>query len=216
MQKILKIAYGAVLAVGILTLLWMVLGATGAFQGAVDLVETIMLIVVGIPLIGLIIIGGYNLFYTRVFTDWLRTLVPVIISAIILLLSFVGISNTSTVGWLTDHVSADETRITTDGKYEYRLEIVNGTQRNSSERVYLKNRATGEEQTIKVPIGMGSAYSVAYTEGEETGWITMKPTDQSNQYIVSTTEKIMPAREDPLKPIHFLMNIEAGTAVEIN
>ncbi|ANF94820.1 hypothetical protein [Paenibacillus bovis] len=99
MQKILKIAYGAVLTFGVLALVWMVIGATGAFQGAIDLVETIILIVIGSPLIGLIIIGLYNLFYTRVFTDWLRTLAPVIISVIILLLSFIGVSSMSTMGW---------------------------------------------------------------------------------------------------------------------
>ncbi|WP_458120828.1 hypothetical protein [Paenibacillus sp. Z6-24] len=83
-----------------------------------------------------------------------------------------------------------------------------GTQCNASERDYLKNRVTGEEQTVKVPIGIVSVYSTAYTKGEEIGWITMKPTEQSKQYIVSTTDKIMPSREDPLKPIHFLVDVE--------
>ncbi|WP_046212579.1 hypothetical protein [Paenibacillus wulumuqiensis] len=216
MQKVLKMLYGMVIAAGIVALLWMVLGATAAFQGAVDLVETIILVGVGIPLTGLIIIALYDLLKIIVFVDRLRTIVPVMISVGILLFSFVGYISTSTVGWLTEKVSADETRITADGKYEYHLEIVNGTQRNSSERIYLKNRATGEEQTIKVPIGMGSAYSVAYTAGEEIGWITMKSTDQSNQYIVSTTDQIMPSREDPLKPIHFLVDVEQGTAIEMN
>jgi len=93
-------------------------------------------------------------------------------------------------GWLTERVSTiGITSTTEDGIYEYYLEIINPSQRNSGARLFLYETISGEE--FRIPLYMSSdkiTIRLARSSNEENVWATLIPSSSTPSiYILSTT-----------------------------
>ena len=88
-------------------------------------------------------------------------------------------------------------KVTSDGEYEYRIELINRFQRNNRTRVHIINLAIGEETTMPLDISTDDFGSLW---GEESGSIspeqlkasamsTLVSIETENIYILSTTKR---------------------------
>ena len=100
-------------------------------------------------------------------------------------------------GWTTERVhtlmrSGGDGEIlvhtTEDGKYEYFLELVNPSQRNSRARLFVRDMATSEE--IRIPLDFKNERlraRLASTLNEENAWAYLVPSETSPFIYVLTT-----------------------------
>lgn len=191
------------------SLLWFLLGSTANFQRPLDLVEILILILVWFPSLVLV------LFSTRLImtgwipfseTDYSRIWIMI---AVLLFIAVHFFMFTNTQGWLNDTVRTEPLKVTSDGKYEYRIELVNMGQRNRNERLYIKDTLTNEYRFIPVQINTDMLEGFSYGPGEDWSWTRMISTEDSNKYLLVTTNNILPHKK-------FIIDVEANTAVEID
>ncbi|MNJ49660.1 hypothetical protein D3C77_449050 [compost metagenome] len=105
-----------------------------------------------------------------------------------ILLSAVLIQSVNTHGWTNEKIRSDTLKISADGKYEYRVDLINLFQRNGHARLYLKNVSTGEETYITTEIQVRKIKTLAV--GEVNHWIKLEPTDNVSHYILNTTKEL--------------------------
>ena len=182
----------------LLSLVWYLLCATACFQRRIDLITTVILMMVWMPALGFVIasfLGVKRGWIPR--SAFLKVLLLVAVVALSVFFTSFFIRNSNVNGWLIEYVEEDYSQTTSDGKYEYRLELVNLFQRNSYARLYAKNLATGEEITIPLNIktpniivimkGKGSVYPEPETPSV---WSVLTPTDTEFVYVLTTTEML--------------------------
>ncbi|MEC0180524.1 hypothetical protein P4H61_03310 [Paenibacillus peoriae] len=204
-----KIIWMVPIFVNIAALIWFILGSTGGFQRGQDLIETVILIVCGIPSIIILLIS-----LTYIKQGWapfsrMKYIVSVLLMATLLFFSYQLVEGTPTRGWLYDNVDSDPVRLTSDQKYEYRIDLINPFQRNSREQLHLKNISTGVEKNIPILIRReNSGYSGG--EGDNWAWGILKPTKVPNQYELSTLEEGI-VGDYNMDPRVFLIDVKAGT-----
>lgn len=131
---------------------WFLLGSTAYFQRGMDIMGTTYLWGAGIPVLLIKIVFTIFLFKGWIPTsrgDYIGICVWMVLS---ILLSFVLIQSVSTHGWANEKISSDSLKITSDGKYEYRVNLINLFQKNSHARLYLKDVHSGEEIYISTGI----------------------------------------------------------------
>lgn len=191
MHMFLKWMWIVAIAVVSLSLVWFLLGSTALFQRDIDLVTTFVFVQVWAP--ALILTGLSILLLKR---GWMPSNIFMQIGlglAIIILTSiFTGtlFLNVDTKGWLTEKVRSDDAQITSDGKYEYRLELINLFQRNSYARLCVKDMFTGSGMIIPIDIRIREMNAIIISPDEITHWIQMKPSDIVEIYTLTTTEEL--------------------------
>ncbi|WP_270170230.1 hypothetical protein [Paenibacillus sp. SYP-B4298] len=137
-----------------------ILGATSAFQRLPDLVESVILVIYGIPSFIVSVLSLIWLKKTEETNFNLLFIMKLILTILLIAGSILWVKNTNYQGWLFERVITDSRQITPDDKYEYNLELVNLFQRNSRARVYLKDIKTNEEIKINLNIKTDKIYGV--------------------------------------------------------
>lgn len=119
--------------------------------------------------------------------------------------------NVDPEGWLTENVRSDDVQTTSDGKYEYRLELINLFQRNSYARLYTKDMFTGSGMIIPINIRTKEMNAIIISPDETTHWVEMKPSDIVEIYTLTTTEEL-----DINRPVEkFEVDMKAKTSQRI-
>ena len=169
---------------GVASLIWFLLGSTANFQRPLDLVGILALIFVWVP----------SLVVTTLFIRLLRkgwipagslSNVGIVLGMVLLVvLSVLLFRAVNVYGWLLENVDIDSLTRTSDGRFEYRFELVNMFQRNSRSRLYLRDVSTGKVTFI--PFDINRRLS-SYGTDTDFKWVTLEPTDAPGQYTLSTT-----------------------------
>ncbi|MCM1988850.1 hypothetical protein [Oceanirhabdus seepicola] len=102
-----------------------------------------------------------------------------------LIFSVFLIQSVNTQGWLTEKITSDPLKITSDEKYEYRIDLINVYQINSRARLYIRNVSTGEEMNIAIDIQTDKIATLMISE--DIDWVIMEPSGVSDRYILYTT-----------------------------
>lgn len=97
-------------------------------------------------------------------------------------------------------------QITTDGQYEYQLELVNLFQKNSNARLYIKRISDGEE--MHIPLDMHLNKIKGLSEEKVNYWVMMDGTFEKDKYIMHTTSKF------PLPDKKYKVDLEKREAVK--
>lgn len=186
--------------------IWFILGSTANFQRGIDLITTVIMIGLGIPSLLLIVLSVILL--VRRWSPQgggVLGIFALIIS--MLLLSPPLYNSVNTSGWLTERVMTDSIQMTTDGYYEYSIEIINMFQRNSYARLYLKNVSTSEEKRIRLSLPIYEIHGIGVEQVNY--WVKLEPTSEADTYILQTTEDF------PLLGERFEVDVINGQAVKI-
>jgi len=204
MRVWLKILIIATIILGISSFVWFLAGSTAYFQRGMDIIGTAVLCFEGIP--ALLLVGLFTILLLK---GWMPSDRGgyVGISVGLLLSIFISaslIQSVSTNGWAKEKIDSDALKITADGKYEYRIDLINLFQRNSYARLYLKDVGTGKEMYIPTEIQSQKINGIAV--GKDIHWVKLEPTDNASLYILSTTKEL------PLPEEKFTIDIRAGTS----
>lgn len=167
---------------------WFLLGSTAYFQRGMDIIGTTYLWGAGVPVLLFAVV--FTILLIKEWTptsgvDYVGICVGVGLS---ILLSAVLIQSVNTHGWANEKIRSDTLKISADGKYEYRVDLINLFQRNGHARLYLKNVSTGEETYISTEIQVRKIKTLAV--GEVNHWIKLEPTDNVSHYILNTTKEL--------------------------
>ncbi|MEO3944982.1 hypothetical protein [Gorillibacterium sp. CAU 1737] len=204
----LRVLIIVVILVGALSFIWFLLGSTAYFQRGMDIIGTTYLLIIGIPVL---LCAAY--LTTLLTKSWNHTsdiqYTGIAFGLVIsVLLSTTLIHSVNSHGWTKGRIDSDSLKNTSDGKYEYRIDIINLFQRNSTARLYVKDASSGEEKII--PVGI-QTYKISGIRISKTNhWIELEPTDDKSHYILSTTEDL------PIPKEVFEIDIKAGTSRKLN
>ncbi|RXZ81567.1 hypothetical protein EBB07_14710 [Paenibacillaceae bacterium] len=204
-----KVVWVLAIIINIVALVWFILGSTANFQRSLDLVERLTLIVYGLTSFALTSLSILMLIkQTGKSSVSLYTLGSVII-LLLVYLSQPLFETVRTEGWLHESVQSDPIKVTSDGRYEYHIELVNFEQRNRSERLILTNILTGEVNKITIDIDTSGSNGLARGRSN-WGWAIMHPTESPNKYNLVTTEYLkMPEKV-------FLIDVEKGISEKLD
>jgi hypothetical protein len=185
----LKILWVVAIVINTASLAWFLLGTTANFQRSLDLIATVTLIFFWIPSVILttwsirLLIKGWspasNVAYTGFFFG----------VSLLLLFSFFLFQGVNTRGWLTEKITSDSLKLTSDKKYEYRIDLINVFQKNSHARLYIKNVSTGKEMNVAVDNHTDKIVSYGSSK-EGMNWVLMEPTQLPNRYYLYTTREL--------------------------
>lgn len=185
----LKILWIVVTIFSAVSLVWFLLGSTSNFHRVLDIVGTYLLIQAWIPALAIMILSIVLLIIG--WTPSSRVTYIGFFSGFILLL-FLSVSliqNVSAQGWLNEKITSDSLKISSDGKYEYRINLINLFQKNSHARLYLKVVSTGEE--LRIPIDIQTDKIVGLGVKKVNNWVMLEPLDvSSSRYILYTTKEL--------------------------
>ncbi|MUG46442.1 hypothetical protein [Paenibacillus woosongensis] len=167
---------------------WFLFGSTAYFQRGMDIIGTTYLLGAGVPVLLFAVV--FTILLIKGWTptsgvDYVGICVGVGLS---ILLSAVLIQSVNTHGWANEKIRSDALKISADGKYEYRVDLINLFQRNGYARLYLKNVSTGEETYISTEIQVRKIKTLAV--GEVNHWIKLEPTENKSHYILITTKEL--------------------------
>lgn len=204
MRTWFKIVWYLAIIANVAAFLWFILGATANFQRRLDLVGFPTLILFGIPSLILVVLS-ILLIRSSINSNLLTYAFASIIIFSLLYLISPMVEAVRTEGWLKDYIQSDPIKITSDGLYEYRIDLINTNQKDSRERLYLKNISTGEEMFISVDINTKDLKGLTVAR-KNWAWVLMIPTNEAEIYELSTTNQLhMPKKI-------FLINVREGTA----
>jgi len=134
-----------------------------------------------IPAIVLIIFSGRAYLQNRASSGASLSDIVTWCLVILLMLAFLFHYMVTNLSYLDDRVTAEETQVTSDGKYEYRLEFVNAFERRAKARLYLKDIGNGEETYIEIGVDT-SRVKMLFPLTER--WTKLQPTIEPNTYIL--------------------------------
>ncbi|MEX2460409.1 MAG: hypothetical protein WD469_03785 [Paenibacillaceae bacterium] len=189
MQIWLKVLWVVVTIINIASVGWFLLGATANFQRSLDLIATVTMVFFWIPSIVLtilsirLLIKGWSPSSNVAYAGFFFGVI------LLLLFSVFLVQGVNTRGWLTEEITSDSLKITSDKKYEYRIDLINVFQKNSRGRLYVRNVSTGEEMNIAVDIHTDKIVVIT-TREEGMNWVLMEPTDSPDRYNLYTTKEL--------------------------
>jgi len=204
MQVWLRFLIVLVIIFSATSFLWFLLGATAYFQRGMDIIGTTYFWGGGIPVLlfavvfTVLLIKGWT---PTSGTDYVGMCIGLVLT---MLLCAALIQSVNTHGWANEKIRSDTLKTSTDGRYEYRIDLINLFQRNSHARLYIKDVTTGEEKFIPTEIRTRKIKTLAV--GQVNHWIVLEPTDESSRYILSTTKELRIPEEK------FAIDIRAGTS----
>ncbi|CAH1232836.1 hypothetical protein PAECIP111891_07101 [Paenibacillus allorhizoplanae] len=187
-------------------IIWLILGSTANFQRGIDLIATVIIIGLGIPSLLLIVLSVILL--VRRWSPQRGGVLGIFALIVsMLLLTPLLYKSVDTSGWLTERVMTDSIQITTDGHYEYNIEVVNIFQRNSYARLYLKNVTTSEENRIRLTLPIYEIHGIGIEKVNY--WVKLEPTSEADTYTLHTT------KDFPLSGERFEVDVINGQAIKI-
>jgi membrane-bound ClpP family serine protease len=186
--------------------IWFILGSTANFQRGIDLITTVIMIGLVTPSL-LLIVLSVILLVKRWSSQRIGIIGIFVLIISMLLLTPLLYKNVNTSGWLTERVMTDSMQITTDGHYEYCIEIINIFQRNSYARLYLKDITKAEEKRIRLSLPIYEIHGIGIERVNY--WIKLEPISKADTYILHTTEDF------PLSGERFEIDVINGHAVKI-
>jgi len=194
MQIVVKSIWITAIVLLSLAAVWYLLGSTAFFQRGIDLLRTVIFIIVWAPAILLIwrsIVLLREGWMPSSFFSQVGLVVAIILATLILVPTLV--LNASIYGWLRESVTRDWPQITDDGRFEYRVELVNRWQRNNRTRLHVVDLSTGEE--IIIPLDISTDDINGGGEGSRTpvpedvsphAMAELTPTEIENIYMLTT------------------------------
>lgn len=200
----LRLVLIAVILFSISSVVYFLLSSTAYLQRGMDLIGTTYLVSVCIPiLIGTLIltgllINGWSPTNGKGYVKFFLGIVLIILFAATL------IGSVNSNGWTKQKMESDTLKMTADGAYEYRIDLINLFQRNSRARLYLKNVDSGEESYI--PVNIKTRKLVSIGVGKVNHWVKLEPTNNSLEYILYTTQELRLPEE------RFKIDIPSGTS----
>ena len=215
MTKVIKAIWIIATTVLFLSVIWFLLGSTAFFNRGIDLVETVIFILVWIPALIIAIIS-----WILLKKKWMPSNINfqiIFVSMIVICtiaLSSPLIHRASPYGWLIPRVAGDVMQTTSDGKFEYRLELVNRLQRNNRVRLYVKNISTNEEMLIPLDLSTDIFGSI----GGTNAIAVLRPTETENIYMLNPTVHMRSSAIRPLIRgafVTFEIDMETRTARRI-
>lgn len=195
----------ALIFINIAFQIYFFIGATAYFQRDLGMLGTLTLYYIVVP--SNIVIIASLIMIRREWAGFKPLHYCIAILACVLLLTLCSnlYYGVDPKGWLYDDIFSDEVNLTSDGKYEYCIRLVNQGQSNRYEQLFVRNVHTSEEKYILIQLN----------EGKEIWWsgrltlTLLKPTDESDIYILETTDVInIPTKK-------FLINIQQENAYEL-
>ena len=198
MYPFLKILWAISTSVVFLSLTWFLFGATANFQRTPDLLGVAVFIFFWWPALIMTVISIFALI-----TGWMpkslqrQISLAATMTFLAIFLTPIFFQSVNTDGWLKENVERDISQITSDEKYEYRLELVNLFQRNSYARLHVIDVATDNEMLIPLDICTREIAIVTFSNvtnledsNTKEALTEMNSTDRENIYMLSTTERI--------------------------
>ncbi|WP_028592987.1 hypothetical protein [Paenibacillus assamensis] len=184
----LRLSIKVIIVFSASSFLWFLIGSTAYLQRGMDIIGSVYLLFVGIPVLLFAILLTRLLIKRWTPTsgvDYIGICVRLVIS---ILLSAVLIYSVNSHGWTKEVIRSDSLKNTVDGKYEYRIEFINLFQRNSNSRLYLRDVGSGEEKYI--PVSIQTREIVVLGVRDVNHWIVLEPTDKPTRYFLSTTKEL--------------------------
>jgi len=177
-----------------IAILWFLLGTTANFQRGIDLVTTIKFIVIWLPAIIFLILP---LFVRKrpnrvAFSFFIWPLIGIHFFLAIQLFNSVEIE-----GWLKDSVSSEPIQTTTDGLYNYRLELINMYQKNSSARLLIQDMRTKQDIYIPIEVEGEEVQRNWQEKGGNWSWSSLSALTDNNLL------ELIVWRRAPLSPLKF-------------
>jgi len=225
MTLVIKVIWVTAIVVTSISMIWYLLGSTAGFQRGIDLVMTTIYIAIWVPALiftaASIVLLKKGWQPSNIYAQIFLAIALIAISVFFYFNLFCAVhARGYTVGWLTESVRSDYTQITSDGKYEYRLEIINAFQRNSTARLYVKDMFVGEEMTIPVSANTKNIGVIMGGVGSRTPepevlpvWSELTPSETVSVYILATTEHFERMSKNPTEI--FNIDMEARTSYRI-
>lgn len=192
MHIFLKVLWGTATIICLISIAWFILGISAGFKRSFDLVSTVIFFFVCIPAILFSILSIIKLINGVAIENRYSLAGIVLLIVIHFGLSFILVKNVDTVGWLSESVTSDTLKKTSDDKYEYRLDIVNLFQKNSYARIYIRNLKDNEEYNIPLNIPTNKIVGLLNARNDkEKNWIHLETTSEINQYMLYITKELM-------------------------
>lgn len=190
------------------TFLWFIIGSTSYLQRGMDIIGTTYLMIAGIPVLllgvlsAVLLIKGWTpisgIHYIGIFVGLVTSI----------LLSIILLQSVNSHGWTKDDIDKDTLKAMVNGKYEYRIELINLFRRNSNARLYLRNISSGEEKYI--PVSIQTHKIIALGVKDVNHWIKLEPTVEPSHYILYTTKELGIPEEK------FEIDIRAETSIRLH
>ncbi|KUP25503.1 hypothetical protein [Paenibacillus sp. DMB5] len=207
MSTLIIVLFSFMILLNAAVLFWFTYNATAYFQRGMDIIGTSILGMAGVPLILISILFIMFIFRRRKRKGRIKY-IEVVVVFLSIMFSGCLLIITNDSQWAETRVTSDAVRITTDNRYEYRLDLVNMFQRNAYARLYLKN--TADEEEIYIPVDIELSDIVVISMGDEIQWSVLESTGNPSQYILSTTDDFLVPEK------RFDINVESKTSIEIN
>lgn len=184
----LRILFVVMIISGVVSFTWFLLGSTAYFQRDMDIIGNLYFWGAGIPVLlfclvfTIILIKGWT---PKDGIDYIGIGVGIVLTTLI---SAALIQSVNTYDWAKEKIYSDTLKTSADGKYEYRIDLINLFQKNSYAQLYLKDISTGEEKYIPTEIQTGRIKTLAY--GGINHWVKLEPTEKAFHYILYTTNEL--------------------------
>ena len=172
-----------------LSMIWFFLGSTTCFQRwGLDLVESVVYVTLWLPAL-VYVIKSILLLKEGWIPNSQTSQIFLIIGIIGTTIFFSGmlISQTNYYGWIEENIEMSDTKVTSEGKYEYRLDIKNQFQLNAHARLYIKSIVTGEEIYIRLNVPAKDVGVTSLSSSGKNNWCELIKTQEDNIYILSIT-----------------------------
>lgn len=187
-----------------IAVIWFLLGTTANFQRGIDLITTIKFVVIWFPAIILLVIPLILIRSQRRF-EYTILIWPLIISHFFLAVQLYKAVDIE--GWLTEAISREPVKTTSDGMYDYRLELINSYQKNSFARLYIHDNVKGHDIYIPVKLKVDEVQIKWLGEGEKWSWSLLSRLKDENQFELHIS------RVSSLPSLIFHVDIKNKTSV---
>ncbi|WP_289356179.1 hypothetical protein [Paenibacillus sp. S-12] len=207
MQAWLRFLLVLVILFSATSFFWFLLGATAFFQRGMDIIGTTYFFGAAIPVLLFAIVFTIILIKGWAPTSGIDYVGIGIGLVLATLISAALIQSVNTHGWANEKIESDSIKVTIDGQYEYRIDLINLFQRNSHARLYLKDLSLGKETII--PVDIQTSKIVGLGVKKVNHWVMLEPTNTASEYILYTTEELGIPEEK------FEIDIRAGKSIRL-
>ncbi|OWR31176.1 hypothetical protein CDO73_08550 [Saccharibacillus sp. O23] len=203
MRLWLKISLSTLGVCGIALVAWLLLGYTANFQRTPDLIATVKLFMIALPLF---LLSLLCLLSVRTPKIQLRLPLHLALLGATILMGIFAWNDARTierVGWLEPYVQSDTLKITEDGRYVYQVEVANLAQRNRSARLFVEKREGGWEQRIRLEMSAQEMHDMVYSGSD---WGRLVAGEGAYGFVLSPTDEV------PEADWNFAVDLKNGQA----
>lgn len=204
-----KIIWVVAIIINFSGVIWFFLGTTANFQRNINLEGRLGFVFLVMPSLLLTLTSIIFIVKNFQISKVTMYLISLPIIFMLILLTTPIIKSVDTRGWITEIVNSVPYKLTSDGRYEYRIELVNSYQRNRIQRLILKDLNTDEEISIRLNI-FSDAPPWLHTGVGDWAYGTLSTTQISHQYELITNTNL------GVPPIKMIIDVETKTAKELS